>query len=256
MKQSGSDQLVKAWLHGDWDIIDGAFFDCFDHKLHVLDSEWPYFIPKNAPRIRSFDWGSAKPFSVGWYAVSDGTWGLPKDALFKYREWYGAKGINEGLKMSSKDVAEGILIREKGEIIKDAVADPSIFIRNGGPSIGEEMAKHGVSFRRADNKRIPGWEQLRVRLIGSNGVPMLYFCETCVDSIRTIPSLQHGVNNLEDINTDMEDHAADDVRYAVMSRPWIPTQRKEGNIVVGNVLNMPINDIIKQRTAKRLEGLI
>jgi len=26
LMQSGSEQLVKAWLHGDWDVIDGAYF--------------------------------------------------------------------------------------------------------------------------------------------------------------------------------------------------------------------------------------
>jgi hypothetical protein len=34
--------------------------------------------------------------------------------------------------------------------------------------------------------------------------------------------LQHDANKAEDLDTDGEDHAADQIRYAVMSRPWMP----------------------------------
>lgn len=223
LRQAGSESLVKAWLNGDWNIIDGAFFSEWDESRHVLDTQlWLPQIPRDALRFRAFDWGSAKPFSCGWYAVSDGEWGLPRGALVKYREWYGAKGPNVGLKMDAAHVAQGIRDRELKERVRYGVADPAIFIRNGGPSIGEEMAKHGASWRLADNKRIPGWEQMRQRLVGDGNEPMLYFLDCCEDSIRTIPLLQHDDVNAEDIDTEGEDHAGDETRYACMSRPWVP----------------------------------
>lgn len=252
LKQSGSAELVKAWLEGDWSIIDGAFFDCFDTTKHVLPQSFIKEIPIYAPRFRAFDWGSAKPFSVGWYAISDGKWGLPKEALIKYREWYGAKGDNIGLKMTSGMVAQGIIKREKGEHMQYGVADPAIYIRDGGPSIGEEMAKEGCTWRRADNKRIPGWEQLRLRLVGQNDVPMLYFLENCVDTIRTIPVLQHDDKDMEDLDTEGEDHAADETRYAAMSRPWIPEPIKVMTKSSNNILDMTLNDIIENRRKQRL----
>lgn len=228
LRQVGSESLVKAWLDGDWDIVDGAFFDEWGPR-HVLPAEVVDCIPKSALRFRSFDWGSAKPFSVGWYAVCDGDWILPPEvppiprgALVKYREWYGAKGPNVGLKMDARSVAEGIVERERGERIAYGVADPAIFIRNGGPSIAEEMAIKGCNWRAADNKRIPGWEMMHIRLKGEHGVPMLYFVETCADSIRTIPLLQHSETHPEDLDTDGEDHAGDETRYACTSRPWVP----------------------------------
>jgi hypothetical protein len=46
--------------------------------------------------------------------------------------------------------------------------------------------------------------------------------ETCRDFIRTVPSLPHDDKRPEDIDTDAEDHVADEARYACMSRPWIP----------------------------------
>jgi hypothetical protein len=49
---------------------------------------------------------------------------------------------------------------------------------------------------------------------------MIFTFKTCTDSIRTIPSLQHDKTNAEDIDTEAEDHAADEWRYACMSRPF------------------------------------
>lgn len=264
LRQSGSEALVNAWLNGDWSLVDGAYFDCFDPSKHVLTMDWLPLIPASATRFRAFDWGSAKPFSVGWYAVSDGTWGLPHGALVKYREWYGASGPNKGLKMTAENVALGIRDRERNEHINYGVADPSIFIQDGGPSIAEMMMIKGVSWRRGDNRRKPGWEILRQRLQGnmvrnSSGeyvqVPMLYFLECCDDTLRTLPVLQHDEGDPEDLDTDGEDHAADETRYGVASRPWVNKKT-----ALAPPLNLPkhpsqmtFNELLARQTALRKE---
>lgn len=228
LRQAGSEALVKAWLEGNWDIIDGAFFDEYDPLVHELPQRLAdSIISPNILNFRAFDWGSAKPFSCGWYKLLDKDYdrdgiSFPQGSLIKYREWYGASGINKGLKMTADLVARGIKEREVNERIRYGVADPSIFTRDGGPSIGETMSLQGCNWRRADNKRKTGWEQLRQRLVGLEGRPMLYFSEACEDTIRTLPTLQHDDTDPEDLDTEAEDHAADETRYAVMSRPWIP----------------------------------
>lgn len=259
LRQSGSEALVNAWLRGDWDIIDGAFFDEWDDEKHVLSTaEVLPLLPKNALRFRAFDWGSAKPFSVGWYIMLPHSLELPngrilpKDALIKYREWYGAKGPNVGIKLTADQVAEGILIRERGERISYGVADPAIYIRNGGPSIGETMAIKGCNWRSADNKRKAGAEKLRQYLVGEDGVPMLYFLDCCEDSIRTIPVLQHDEGDAEDVDTEAEDHSYDETRYAAMSRPWQP---RFASSAVSHLPKLPqqmtISEVIAKRTAAR-----
>jgi hypothetical protein len=135
--------------------------------------------------------------------------------------------------MTAVDVSNEIIKMEEGERIRYAVADPAIFIRNGGPSIAENMAK--CRWRRADNKRLPGWEQVRQRLQGENGIPMMYFADNCEDTLRTLPTLQHDDDDVEDLDTDGEDHAADEIRYACMSRPW-----KAKLIVPKQGLQMPL----------------
>jgi len=254
LRQSGSDALVKAWLEGNWDIVDGAFFDEWDESVHVLPTnDWIRKIPTSALRFRAMDWGSARPFSVGWYAVSDGTWGLPHGALLKYREWYGATGPNKGLKMTADLVAKGIFEREQNERITYGVADPAIFIRDGGPSIGETMAIHRCSWKRADNKRKAGAEKLRQYLVGVDNLPLIYFLDCCEDTIRTIPVLQHDDRDMEDVDTESEDHAYDETRYAVMSRPWV---RKTTSLPHFDYPKMPhqytIDQLIDRQRQKRL----
>lgn len=259
LRQSGSAALVQAWLEGNWDIIDGAFFDEWDEGTHVLSTS--AFLPLIRPdwlRFRAFDWGSYRPFSVGWYCVPDRDFDfqgmvIPKGAMVKYREWYGSQGPNKGLKMTADLVAEGIVAREKNERIRYGVADPAIFIRNGGPSIGETMAIHRCNWRRADNKRHAGAEMLRQRLVGENGRPMLYFLDCCEDSIRTIPVLQHDDKDVEDIDTEAEDHAYDETRYAVMSRPWVPRPAAaQGNGLPKLPSEMRINDLVEKLRNARL----
>ena len=211
-------ELARALREGDWDLVVGSFFgDVFRRDRHVVK---PFEIPEHWVRFRSFDWGSTKPFCVGWYTVAQQSDDYPDGALIKYREWYGAAGPDRGLKLTAEEVAQGIKSREGYERIDYSVADPSIWKWESGPSIGERMAKLGVRFRRADNSRVAGWDQIRQRLIGEDNTPMLYLFETCTDLIRTLPLMQHDQHRPEDINTKQEDHAVDELRYSAMSRSY------------------------------------
>ena len=230
-------------------MLAGAFFSNFSRELHVIR---PFPIPTGWTRFASFDWGSARPFSVGWWSVSNGEpvrlkggrvlW-FPAGAIIRYREWYGKKSDehNIGLKMVAEAVAQGIIDREKraGELlcmpddrhtgprIAYRVADPACWKEDGGPSIAERMQRAGCIFRQADNSRITGWDQVRARLEGDDGAPMLYVFNTCTDLIRTMPALIHDEDTIEDLDTAGEDHAADEARYACMSRPLDLSVRKK-----------------------------
>lgn len=215
----GSPELVRAWLEGDWNVVTGAYFPEFGEK-HIVR---PVELPAHWTRFRSFDWGGASPFAVHWWAISDGEMAeFPKGAMVCYREWYGASAPNVGLKLQNHQIARGILGKEApSESISYSVADPSIFKNDGGPCIAETFRDCGVLYRPADNQRQAGWAQLRDRLIGQDGRPMLYFFSTCKDAIRTLPALQHDERRPEDVDTTGDDHCGDSVRYACMSRPYV-----------------------------------
>jgi hypothetical protein len=126
---------------------------------------------------------------------------------------------NTGIKLHADAVGMSIAAKEKDEKITYGVLDPSAFAEDGGPSIAERIARgsgNKVHFRHADNTRVAkvgtigGWDAMRARLVGDDeGRPMIVTFLTCVDSIRTIPFLQHDPDRPEDIMTDSEDHATD-----------------------------------------------
>ncbi|RPJ39876.1 MAG: terminase [Planctomycetaceae bacterium] len=266
LKGLGSSTLVRALLEGDWSVIEGAFFDGWSDARHVIR---PFEIPAHWLRFRSMDWGFASPFSVGWQAVVGDEYAaqnlvgdpitLPRGCLVRYREWYGRNKDYTGLRLTAEEVARGIVKRETREeadgtlahdLIGYSVLDPSAFKEDGGPSIAERMftSTNGrANFRRADNTRVAargafgGWDQVRARLVGeAEDRPMLVVFSTCADLIRTLPVLQHDPDKAEDLDTNSEDHAADDIRYACMSRPWVQVKPKPKVTKIDN--RMPTYD--------------
>lgn len=178
----------RAWLGGSWDIVAGGMFDdVWDSDYHVVT---PFRVPESWRIDRSFDWGSSKPFSVGWWAESDGSdvqladgsWrSTVRGDLFRIAEWYGTTGkSNQGLRMLASDVAAGIVTRELAMGIHRRVvpgpADNSIWDTENGNSIAADMARKvksgdawypGVTWARSDKSagsRKAGWERVRTYL--------------------------------------------------------------------------------------------
>lgn len=268
----GNEALRKAWLEGDWDVVAGAFFESWDARRHVVR---PFSIPSHWARFRSGDWGSARPFSFGWWAVvsddhrlDDGRV-LPRGCLVRYREWYGcatdAHGhqlYNTGIKLPAEEVGAELRARSQNDPpISVGVLDPSAFSSDGGPSIAERLhngSGQKVLWRRADNTRVAvkgaigGWDQMRSRLVGETpDRPMIVCFDTCLDSIRTVPALQHDKDKIEDVETEGEDHAGDDWRYACMSRPFI---RKAPTVIAPRFPQQKtINEIIRDHARYKRE---
>ena len=225
--------------HGIWDSFENQVFTELSKAIHGyedfdIDPEWE--------RICVFDWGYASPFSVGWYAVDyDGV-------LWRYREWYGCKreelgedeGADEGLKLQAWEVAKVILQieLEAGEKIRDRIADPSIWHPRPasrrrearGPTIEEDFANEGIFFRKADNARDHGKQQVHKRLKVDREIdeetgeilsetPRIKIANSCKGFWRTMPALYTDERKKECVDTNQEDHVYDEIRYACMSRP-------------------------------------
>ena len=138
------------------------------------------------------------------------------------------------------------------------IADPAIWDAETGESLAERAAKHQVYFTPGDNKRIPGWMQVHYRLaFDENGFPMMYVFKNCKAFIRTIPMLQYDEHKPEDLDTDGEDHVADEVRYFCMSRPIKPRMNvppdEYKSTPMSMFLDIPKEDIIAVARRPRME---
>lgn len=221
--------LVDALLNGNWNAVIGAFFPEIHPDVHLI--KW-FQIPAHWTRLMSMDWGScgeADPFSIGWWAVSDGVnTPYPRGSLICYRSWYG-KGL---AKVTASYVAKNLqLIEGKWkDKITYRVAGGDIDEKKGhGESIKEIFAKFGIIFNNADKRRQPSHIQMRERLVGVDGKPMIYWFEKMADELDTIASLQHDPHNPNECSS-KDDHVYEQTRYVLMTRPWVrpaPPQSKK-----------------------------
>ena len=257
-------KLREAWLYGSWDVYEGQFFEEFaDRPEHYADRQWthviePFEIPDGWQIFRSFDWGYHHPFSCGWYAMDyDGV-------IYRILELYGCtKTPNEGVKWIPEKVFDEIHRIEsehrwlRGKKIT-GVADPAIWNGETGESIAEKAAKRQVYFQKGDHERLTGWMQCHYRLaFDENGYPMFYVFRNCRGFVRTIPLLMYDEHKPEDIDTDGEDHIADEWRYLLMSRPIKPRTAKApdryGETPQSLFLDIPKEDIIAKPGRQRME---
>lgn len=222
--ESLPEHLRRQLLDGDWGTLEGQAFPEFRQHVHCIP---PFSIPDEWVRFRSLDWGYAKPYAVGWYAIDhDGR-------LFKYRELYGYGGKDDvGSKEDPEDVAEKIIRLEQGEKISYAVADSAIFggRQDNFPTIAEQFATafggraiHWQPITKGPGSRIAGKMEMHHRFKHSETQePMLLFFNNCRHTIRTLPNMILHDRNPEDVDSDLEDHCYDETRYACLSKPLAP----------------------------------
>ena len=237
--------LRAAWKDGRWDVYEGQFFEDFrDDPEHYQDRRWthviePFEIPDGWTICRSYDFGYGKPFSCAWWAVDyDGT-------IYRIMELYGCtRTPNEGVKWTPDKQFEEIHKTEmqhpwlKGKSII-GVADPAIWDASRGESVADTAARYGVFFTPGDNERIAGWMQCHYRLqFDEDGYPRMYVFNTCRAFIRTIPLLIYDEHKVEDLDTTMEDHVADEWRYFCMSRPIKPIRAVKEQRILFDPLDM------------------
>lgn len=225
----------QALLYGDWNSFSGQVFtEWVDDPAHYDDRQYthvinPFLVPRDWQIWQSYDHGYARPFSVGWYAVS------PDKVIYRIREFYGCGGTpNVGIKLDAQSIAQQIRrIESEDENLKrfsqiNRIGDPAIWQSQGTESIGALMERESVYIEKGDNTRIAGKMQAHHRLkFDDNGRPLFQVFNTCKNFIRTIPALVYSESDVEDVDTTCEDHIYDEWRYILMRNPVTERQIQE-----------------------------
>ena len=189
---------------------------------------------------------------MGWWAVSDGSvltigdkqYQTIKGDLIRIAEYYGCTGEpNVGLKITAAQVAKNIVEKEEAMGIRERTlagpADSSIFNIEDGHSINDGFQDNKVYWEHANKSkgsRKNGWETMRTlfdnalpkfdeEILLPREYPAMYIVNTCRDFIRTMPSLPRDNRDMDDVDTDAEDHIADEARYMATFVVHDSTQR-------------------------------
>lgn len=244
----------KAWLEGSWDIVAGGMFDdLYESGTHCLE---PFAIPHTWIIKPAFDWGSSHPFSLGWWARSDGTDAMLRNGnwrstvrgdIFRIREWYGCvkDEPNVGLKMTAAAITKGAIERQLKwgihGVVRRGIADAQIKDASNGHSVQLDMAKEvtldngqkypGMQWDLCDKSpgsRRLGWLAIRQYMENSKPHPetgvrekpgLFVFGQYCPDWLETVLSLPRDPDDMDDVDDEAEDHQADETRYFVYDQP-------------------------------------
>lgn len=250
-------ERARALRDGDWDAVEGAALHTLTRARHEVKQ---FKVPESWTKFMSLDWGTAKPFSIGWFAVvgedtvvkynphllpternPNRSIFLPAGALVRYAEWYGCDPNRDdtGLYLDSKAVARGIIEREERWSIRCdyRVCDSAIFARLDGPSIAENMttASEGkIQWRHVRKDRTLLYNEFLSRLAGNPYLltdgreeqhPHFFVTTGCLAAWRTLPSLVIDPMDPDKGPKDgTENHAYDEICYAFSSRPFTRTK--------------------------------
>ena len=207
--------LYRALREGDWDIFAGQVFDEWRRDRHAVK---PFALPQDGwRRFYAFDWGFTKPYALVKLAVNyDGK-------VVQYGEIYGCRKdeFNTGLKEGSPEVAAKAREHASNEGVTDMVADPASWNRQDNyPAPITAFQEAGFRCVPGNNDRKAGLQIVHdfLKQEDENGMPMFQVFDVCVNTVRTLPALTPDPHNPEDIDSSLEDHLYDAIRYGLMSR--------------------------------------
>lgn len=252
----------KAMLEGDWDSFQGQFFAEFSRPVHVVKYSLFGVMARELPtkRIISLDYGFKKPSSIHWHTL------FPEDQIITYREFY-----KEGF--TYEKLADKILELTGNESIEYMVCDPAIQgdkshhseVKDGdvkgesGYDIMKKICGKKFPVLLGDNRRVIGWTRMHqflepyVNQFGER-TALWRITDNCKNLIRTLPAMIHDEHNVEDVDTDGEDHAPDECRYMIMSRPDNPLAKPKPLTPGQEFWGMVKEDLKKQNNSGHEEG--
>ena len=220
----------KALLYGDWDVFEGQFFSEWDPTRHTFH---PFDVPENWEIIMGWDDGSRAPRSVHLYAIDN------DNRVWVIWEYYKEK---EELPDAARNIQEELKSLGLWDRITKLVVDPSMKRKNNHSGLSSIEILEGMGFgfkwgniELGNNNRVEGWRVMKSYLAHKPyEEPLLKVSTACPEFIRTIPSLvyyksKESSNKKEDLDTTMEDHAADDCRYVLVSLDSAPSRFSKGH---------------------------
>lgn len=243
------DRLRRAFLEGDWSVLEGQYFDLFERGRHTARAE-ALRLEDWAPRWISIDWGFRHPSAVYWHGASQDAGNLPRSVrsepqttrlsgrddssgdgglrsfdaandtasqddnarrIVTYREFV----QNE---LSPRMLGQAIAERTGRERIREIYLSPDAFAKRTSEAsiaeqLGDVLEQNGLPRPvQATDDRIGGW-QLMYQLLERDA---WMIAENCPRLIECLPLLVRDDRRVEDVRKMEGDDAADAARYGLV----------------------------------------
>ena len=195
--------LRAALKEGRWDIVAGAKFSEFSHAVHTCD---PFTIDPEWNVWRGADDGMNAPASILWFIKRDGIYYVIGEL---YRSGMIAEVMSEAVLKKDESITGRQSPNLTGSIDSSSFNDAGV-----GNQVGigraQVMNRLGCRWRpceKTNTSRVAGANLIHsLQRIQPNGKPGLIIFKTCRNLIATLPTLPVDPNNIEDVDTDSDDH--------------------------------------------------
>ncbi len=222
LERTMDERTLQARRYGRFAASAGLVYPEFEESVHVIE---PFDVPKEWQDCISIDPGLKNPLSAHWYAVDyDGN-------VYVVAEHYAA-GLDidaHAAAIHAVSARLGWKRDERGRV--RALIDPAAGQRTlaAVKSVSELFAERGVLVNaRVDKDVFSGIQRVKSYLRRGNGLPDLYLFSTCVNMIREFKGYFWGG---DESPVKRDDHAMDELRYYLSSRPRPPERGEEKSAI-------------------------
>ena len=196
----------------------GLVYPEFDESVHVVK---PFAVPPEWQENISIDPGLHNPLSAHWYCVDwDGNIYVVAEHYEKGRDIdFHAAAIDE--------ISRRLGWKRDGSGRISALIDSAAGQRTlaSSKSVSELFYERGIAVNpNVDKDVFSGISRVKSYLARGNGQPDIYIFDCCENMIAEFKSYSWGAG---DRPIKAGDHAMDELRYFVMSRPHAPERAKE-----------------------------
>jgi hypothetical protein len=244
------DRLRRAFLEGDWSVLEGQYFDLFEVGRHTARAE-SLRLEEWAPRWISIDWGFKHPSAVYWHGASQEPGNLPGSLRsvagapnYSAEEKAGHSGpfgsaqgrrddslgngdngrrivtYREFVKneLSPRMLGQAIVERTQRERIREIYLSPDAFAKRTSEAsiaeqLGDVLEQNGLPRPvPANDDRIGGW-QLMYQLLERDA---WMIADSCPRLIECLPLLVRDDRRVEDVRKMDGDDTADAARYGLV----------------------------------------
>ena len=201
---------LESRRYGKFMAKGGLVYSEFDMNVHVIE---PFTVPKEWYDNISIDPGLHNPLSAHWYAVDfDGNiYVIAEHYMAEQTIEFHANAIIE--KCRALDWKTGF--DGKYSALIDSAANQKTLA--SPKSVSELFLDYGINVNTNVNKDLfSGISRVKSYLKNAKGESKLFIFSTCVNMIREIKGYWWGN---ADVPIKKDDHAMDELRYYIMSRP-------------------------------------